>query len=140
MILSASKNLSMMKVLDGHFLRAPSETVEKPFGMVNRWFSGVSSPLLIMRSLIVVHSVRSFFSASYPRICLGTFSTVSPGSVFHSVPFLMAVFQIEVNENEWKNFFSFSGSNLGKKSKSFPLCKKSTCKFVCVRVKECKAM
>ena len=55
-----------------------SETVEKPFSMVNRWFSGVSSPLIIMRSLIVAHSVRSFFSASQPRICLRTFSTVSP--------------------------------------------------------------
>ena len=31
-----------------------------------------------MRSLIVAHSVRSFFSASHPRIRLGTFSTASP--------------------------------------------------------------
>ena len=36
------------------------------------------TPLVIMRSLIVTHSVRSFFSASHPRICWGTFSTVSP--------------------------------------------------------------
>jgi len=26
----------------------------------------------------VAHSVKSFFSASPPRICLGAFSTVSP--------------------------------------------------------------
>jgi hypothetical protein len=32
----------------------------------------------MIRSLIVAHPVRSFFSASHPRICLGTFSTVSP--------------------------------------------------------------
>jgi len=30
-----------------------------------------------MRSLIVAHSMRSLFSASRPRICLGTFSTAS---------------------------------------------------------------
>jgi hypothetical protein len=64
--------------LHGLFLTIPSETVEKPFSMVNGWFSGVSWPLLIMRSSIVAHSVRSFFSASHSRISLGTFSTVSP--------------------------------------------------------------
>jgi len=30
-----------------------------------------------MRSLIVAHSMRSLFSTSRPRICLGTFSTAS---------------------------------------------------------------
>jgi hypothetical protein len=51
-------------------------------GIVNGWFFGVSSLLIIVRSLIVAHSVRSFFSASLPRICLRTFSTVSPVMLF----------------------------------------------------------
>ena len=58
-----------------------SETVEKPFSIVNAPFLGVSRPFIIMRSLIVPHSVKSFFSASPLRICLGTFSTVSLESV-----------------------------------------------------------
>ena len=58
-----------------------SETVEKPLSIVNGWFSGVSWPLIIMRSLIVAHSVRSFFSTSHPKIRLGTFSTASTSKI-----------------------------------------------------------
>jgi hypothetical protein len=32
MTLSASKNLSMMKALEGHFLKAPSCTLQYPYG------------------------------------------------------------------------------------------------------------
>jgi hypothetical protein len=35
--------------------------------MVNGLFSGVSRPLIIIRSLIVAHSVRSFFSCILPK-------------------------------------------------------------------------
>ena len=55
-----------------------AETVEKPFSIVNACFLGGSRPLIIVGSLTVAHSMKSFFSASQPRICLGTFSTVSP--------------------------------------------------------------
>ena len=61
----------------GRLARSTSETVEKSFSIVNAPFFGVSRPFIIMRSLIVAHSVKPFFSASHPRICLGTFSTVS---------------------------------------------------------------
>jgi len=57
--------------------RISGETVEKLFSIVNARFLGVSRPFVTVRSLIVAHSVRSFFSASPPRICSGTFSTVS---------------------------------------------------------------
>jgi len=59
--------------------RSTGETVEKLFSIVNARFLGVSRPFITVRSLIVAHSVRSFFSASPPRICSGTFSTVSEG-------------------------------------------------------------
>ena len=59
------------------FVALSSETVEKPFNIVNGWFLGVSWPFIIVRSLIMAHSVKSFFSASHLRISLGTFSTVS---------------------------------------------------------------
>jgi hypothetical protein len=31
------------------------------------------------------------------------------------------MFHIEINKNEWENFFSFSGSNLGLLGKDLPL-------------------
>ena len=50
-----------------------AETVEKPFSIVNAWFWGVLRPLVIVRSLIVAHSVRSFFSASPQESAWGLF-------------------------------------------------------------------
>jgi hypothetical protein len=41
----------------------------------------------------VAHSVRSFFSASHPRICLGTFSTVSPEVVILSFSLTIQYFK-----------------------------------------------
>ncbi len=67
----------------------------------------------------MAHSVRSFFSASHPRICLGTFSTVSPVIEFQSVHFQIQYFTSKSTKS-LREFFSFHESNSEKKSKLFP--------------------
>ena len=70
-----------------------------------------------MRSFILANSVRSFFSASHPRICLGTFSTVSPefnkSRIHIAIPNLKSAIGL-IGSGEWKEPVVGCGYELGE--------------------------